>query len=362
MSDSSIPPPRLTGADDSPERPVFELNASRGFESWLAACGVSIAFTTYQLRKIFLLGRKPDGRLWVFNRDIGRCLGLAVFGSDLWVTGDAQIYRFRDAMREGSPCTDGPDALYVPQVAYFTGDLDIHDIAVTENGEVVFANTRFNCLATVSQTHSFKEIWRPPFISRLAAEDRCHLNGLAVVDGRAKYVTCISASDTFDGWRDHRADGGVVLDTDSGEIVCAGLSMPHSPRWQDRRLWLLNSGTGELGWVDPASRSFRPLCFCPGYLRGLAFVANRFALVGLSKPRENKTFSGLPLDAALKDRKVSARCGFYVIDTASGDVVHSVTIEGVATELYEVAVLPHIRQPAMIGLASEEQKRTISVE
>src|SRR5215831_2149114 len=190
MSDSPTSPSQFAGAHDSPERPVFELNASRGFESWLAACAVSIAFTTYQLRKIFLLGRKPDGRLWVFNRDIGRCLGLAVCGPDLWVTGDTQVYRFRDAMRDGSSSQDGPDALYVPQVAYFTGDLDIHDIAAVGDGGIVFANTRFNCVATVSQTHSFKEIWRPPFIGRLAAEDRCHLNGIAVADGKPKYVTC----------------------------------------------------------------------------------------------------------------------------------------------------------------------------
>src|SRR5258706_11804989 len=293
----SDPPSSLShdvGAPGSPERPVFELNASRGFESWLEASKLSIAFTTYQLRKLFFLGRKSDGKLWVFNRDIGRCLGLAVSGADLWVTGDTQVYRFHDAMKDGSSRAEGPDALYVPQVAYFTGDLDVHDIAVVKSGEIVFANTRFNCLATVSTTHSFREIWKPPFISRLAAEDRCHLNGVAVVDGRPKYVTCISRSDTFDGWRDHRADGGVVVDVDTGEIVCAALSMPHSPRWHGGRLWVLNSGTGELGSADLASRSFRPLCFCPGYLRGLAFVGERFALVGLSKPRENRTFSGLP--------------------------------------------------------------------
>jgi uncharacterized protein (TIGR03032 family) len=265
-------------------------------------------------------------------------------------------------MKEGSRPQDGPDAFYVPQIAYFTGDLDVHDLAVVQDGEIIFANTRFNSLATVSQTHSFRQIWKPPFISRLAAEDRCHLNGVAVSDGKPKYVTCISKSDTFDGWRDHRADGGIVVDVDTDEIVCSALSMPHSPRWHDGRLWLLNSGTGELGWVELASRSFRPLCFCPGYLRGLAFIADRFALVGLSKPRENRTFSGLPLDAALKDRNVSARCGLYVIDIVSGDVVHSVIIEGIATELYDIAVIPGIRQPSMIGLASEEQKRTVSVE
>jgi uncharacterized protein (TIGR03032 family) len=346
----------------SPEQPIFELFTSRGFESWLGSFKASIALTTYQVGKVFFIGLKPDGKLWVFNRDIGRCLGLAIAGADLWVTGGTQIYCFRDAMKdEPSTARDGPDALYVPQIAYFTGDLDAHDVAVDAGGRVVFVNTRFNCLATVSETHSFRPLWRPPFISRLAAEDRCHLNGVALVDGKPKYASCVSNSDVFDGWRDHRIGAGMVIDVETGEIVCSGLSMPHSPRWHGGRLWVLNSGTGELGRINLDTRAFEPVCFCPGYLRGLAFLDNRFAIVGLSKPRENKTFSGLPLDAALKKHNIASRCGLYVVDIISGDVAHSVTMEGIVSELYEVAVIPGVTQPSMVGLNSEDQKRTISI-
>ncbi|MEJ1970538.1 MAG: TIGR03032 family protein [Rhizomicrobium sp.] len=347
-------------SDTPPADPPFSLDVSRGFESWLAEQRCSIAFSTYQVGKIFFVGLKPDGRIWVFNRDVGRCLGLAVSGADLWSTGGGQIYRFVDAMAAARP-VNGPDALYVPQTGYFTGDLDAHDVAVDADGSVIFVNTRFNCLATVSLTHSFRPLWRPPFISRLAAEDRCHLNGLALEKGRARYVTCVAQSDTFDGWRDHRANGGIVVDVDGGQTVCSGLSMPHSPRVHDARLWVLNSGTGELGWVDGTKGRFEPLCFCPGYLRGLAFVGEHFALVGLSKPRD-KTFAGLPLDRTLEDRKIAPRCGIYVIDLRSGDILHSLSIGGIVTELYDVAVLPGVRQPSMVGLDSEEQKRTISVE
>ena len=343
--------------------PLFSLDVSRGFEAWLAEQKCSIAFSTYQVGKVFLIGLKPDGKLWVFNRDVGRCLGLGIEGADLWTTGGGQIYRFVDAMAgDRSSGKTGPDAYYVPQTGYFTGDLDAHDIGVNRNGEMLFVNTRFNCLATVSLTHSFKPVWHPPFISRLAAEDRCHLNGLAMENGRARYVTCVSQSDTFDGWRDHRQDGGVVIDVESGKIVCEGLSMPHLLCVFDGKLWLLNSGTGELGFVDIAKRKFEPLCFAPGYLRGLAFAGGHFALVGLSKPRDNKTFSGLALDAALEQRKVNPRCGIYLIDLRNGDIVHSMNIGGIVTELYDVAMIPGVRQPAMVGLDSEEQKRTISVE
>ena len=50
-------------------------------------------------------------------------------------------------------------------------------------------NTLFSCLAAASPTHTFRPLWRPPFVSRLAPEDRCHLNGLALRDGEPRYVT-----------------------------------------------------------------------------------------------------------------------------------------------------------------------------
>src|SRR5690606_29974768 len=124
----------------------------------------------------------------------------------------------------------------------------------------------FGCLATTSETHSFVPLWKPPFASRLAAEDRCHLNGLALKDGRPKYVTAVSQSDVADGWRDQRTRGGCVVDVESNEIIATGLSMPHSPRWYRDRLWLLNSGTGFLGTLDTGSGRFEEVAFCPGYL------------------------------------------------------------------------------------------------
>ncbi|MSP95185.1 MAG: DUF4915 domain-containing protein [Alphaproteobacteria bacterium] len=151
------------------------------------------------------------------------------------------------------------------------------------------------------------------------------------------------------------------MDVGSDTIICTGLSMPHSPRWHAGRLWVLNSGTGELGRIDIAAGRFEPVCFCPGYLRGLSFIGEHFALVGLSKPREDRALSGLALDEALSRHAIAPRCGVYIVDLKTGDVAHSVTIEGIVGELYEVAVLPGVRQPSMVGLDSEEQKRTISI-
>lgn len=341
-------------------KPVFEVSVSRQMTSWLAEQKLSMALTTYQIGKLCLIGLNPDGQLGLFERTFNRCMGLCTIPNGLYMSSLYQVWRFENILESGQQ-QDGYDRLFVPQVGYTTGDLDIHDMAVDRNGRLIFVNTLFGCLATLSKTHSFKPLWKPPFQSRMAAEDRCHLNGLAMKDGLPAYVTAVSQSDIVDGWRDHRANGGVVIDTGNSEIVCDGLSMPHSPRWYQDRLWLLNSGTGEFGYVDITRGRFEPICFCPGYLRGLSFHGN-FALMGLSKPRHNKTFSGLALDAALESHKVEARCGVQVIDLRTGDIAHWLNFDGVIDELYDVVVLPNVRRPMALGFKTEEIRRILSIE
>jgi len=216
----------------------------------------------------------------------------------------------------------------------------------------------FECVGAIDSHHSFRPVWQPPWISRLVPEDHCHLNGLAMEGGEPAYVTCVSRSDANEGWRDYRRDGGLVVDVRSNEIVCDGLSMPHSPRLYQDRLWLLDSGSGELGYVDRQRGLFEPVAFCPGYARGLAFLGD-FALVGLSKPRGSKTFTGLALDERLAAKGVQPRCALQVIDLRSGDVVHELRIEGVVEELYDVAVLPGVQRPMALGFKTDEIRRVI---
>ena len=349
-------------AEDVPGE-KFALTSSRHFADWLGKTGHSIAFTTYQAGKLFLLGLKPDGRLSIFERSFARSMGLAVSGDGrtLALATQFQIHRLDNLLSAGDIGSDGFDAVYAPHAGWVTGDLDVHDVGFGADGRPIFVTTLFSCIATVSDSHSFKPIWTPAFISRLAAEDRCHLNGMAMEGGKPRFATAVSRSDVADGWRDRRTDGGIVIDVDSQEIVADGLSMPHSPRLRDGRLWLLNSGTGELGFLDPSSSRFEPIAFCPGYARGLAFLGNH-AIVGLSLARENRTFSGLPLDEALKARDTEARCGLAVFDLTRGDMVGWVRIEGVVRELYDVAVLPNVRRPSLIGLKSDEVRFVISID
>lgn len=345
----------MAGSEDA----KLELTPSRHFASWLANAGTSLAFTTYQAGKVFWIGLQPDGRLSIFERTLDRCMGMVATENSLYISTRWQLWRFENVLAPGQT-NDGFDRVYVPQMGWVTGDLDIHDLAIDADGRLVFVNTLFGCLATVSESHSFTPLWRPPFLSKLAAEDRCHLNGLALRDGQPATVTAVSQSDVADGWRDRRGDGGVVIDVASNEIVAQGLSMPHSPRWHGDRLWLHNSGSGEFGFIDTASGRFVAVAFAPGYLRGLAFIDDH-AVMGLSKPRENKTFSGLALDQTLAEKGAEARCGLHVVDLTSGDTVHWLRIEGLVSELYDVVALPGVTRPMGIGFKSDEIHRVISI-
>lgn len=340
------------------------LLLSRGFSDWLAAVGASIAFTTYQAGRLFFVGRKPDGSVRAHERLIEQCQGLWTDGHTLWTSSLFMLWRFENGLRQGETTVAGADRQFVPRQGRVTGRIDIHDIgmgAIDGSRQPVFVNTLFSCLATTSETASFRPLWRPRFVSKLAPEDRCHLNGLAMEHGRPAYVSAVSRSDVADGWRERRQDGGVVVDVASGEIVASGLSMPHSPRLHDGRLWLLNSGTGEFGTVDPAGGRFTPVCFCPGYARGLAFVG-RHAVIGLSRPRNNQTFAGLALEQRLSDGDAAPRCGLIVVDIQSGNVVEWLRLEHTIDELYDVALLPGVRQAEAIGFKGEEIQRQVSFD
>lgn len=335
-----------------------ELLPSRQFTSWMAEQRVSLAVTTYQAGKLMLIGLHDKRRISMFERSFNRCMGLCTDGDGLWMSSLYQVWRLQNSLASGK-LQDGFDRLYVPQVGYTTGDLDIHDLAVDANGRVIFVNTLYGCLATVSDRVSFVPLWKPPFLSKLAAEDRCHLNGLAMENGKPRYVTAVSQSDVADGWREGRRDGGCVVDVGANEVVATGLSMPHSPRMHKGKLWLFNSGTGHLGWVDLKSGKFERVAFCPGYMRGLSIVGD-FAVIGMSKPRD-RTFTGLELDDNLAKAKSEARCGLMVIDLRTGDAVHWLRIEGVVAELYDVAVLPNVVRPAALGFKTDEIRRNITI-
>ena len=341
-----------------PNAARIEVTTSRMFNSWLAGQRASLVLTTYQTGKIFFIGLQANGRLSVFERTLERCMGMHAAADAIHVSTLYQLWRFHNTLQPGQTF-QGYDAVYVPRESRVTGDVDIHDIAKDADGRVIFVNTLFNCLATLDDEHNFRPLWRPPWISRLVTEDRCHLNGLAMRDGAPRYATAVSRSDVNDGWRDRRRDGGVAIDIASNEIVCEGLSMPHSPRWHRETLWLINSGTGFFGRVDMQRRRFEPLVFLPGYARGLTFLGD-MAVIGLSQQRENRTFQDLDLEENLRQRDALARCGLLVVDLKTFEAPHWLRFSGVVKELYDVGVLPGIIRPMAVGFKTDEVRRYLS--
>ncbi|MGF1532492.1 MAG: TIGR03032 family protein [Bernardetiaceae bacterium] len=340
--------------------PKIELSASAYFPAWLREQQVSLGITTYQTNRLFLIGVKPDGRMSTFERTFDRPMGLFTSSERLFLSTRNQIWQLDNALAKQQLHKDVYDRLYVPRKSHTTGELDTHDLVMTRKGELLFINTRFSCLAKLSDKHSFEPIWQPPFISKLVPQDRCHLNGLALRDGEPAYATAVSRSDVPNGWRDRRADGGVLIDIAQNKIVLEGLSMPHSPRYYRDRLWLLNSGTGDFGYADLDNQRFVPLTFCPGFMRGLAFH-DKYAIVGLSGPRHDKTFGGLPLEERLKQKDALPKCGLMVIDIESGDIVHWYHFEGgLITELFDVQVIEQSICPSVLGFKTTEINRTIS--
>jgi uncharacterized protein (TIGR03032 family) len=355
-------PADASPASPSPTLPQLSpahISCSRGLPDWLSANRVSLAFTSYQTGRLYLVGVDEAGRLAVHEVGTGRAMGLWADPQRLVLATPFQVWRFENILA-ADQTADGADRYYVPRVAHTTGELDIHDVSVLGDGRIVFVNTLYSCLALLSPVHAFRLLWKPPFISKLAAEDRCHLNGLAVRDGEAAFVTATSRSDVVNGWRARRAEGGIVIDVATGAVVTEKLSMPHSPRWYGDQLWVLNSGTGHLGTVDLGSGSFAPRAFCPGFLRGLAFH-NGHAVVGLSLSRDG-SFSGLALDDEMTKRDADGWCGVQIVNLASGDIAQWIRIEGAVSELYDVAVLPGVRRPMATSFTGAEINNPLTFE
>jgi uncharacterized protein (TIGR03032 family) len=365
MTEASDPTGLETAAQDGVVAALpgggTRISCSRGLDDWLIANRTSLAFTSYQTGQLFLVGVLPDGRLSFHQQDFVRAMGLHGQSERLYVAALNQLWRLENVLEPHERANAHFDRLYMPRNAQVTGDLDIHELAVDRAGRVIFVNTKFSCLATTSVSRSFRALWKPPFVSKIAAEDRCHLNGLAMQDGTPRFVTCVGRSDVVDGWRSHRRDGGLLMEIEDGRVLAEGFSMPHSPRVsRDGALFVLDSGRGWLERVDPRTGARDRICFLSGFARGLA-LWNNFALVTLSRPRDD-SFEGLELQESLAARGGEAWCGVQVIDLRSGDAVHWIRLEGHIKELFDIAVLPGVHCPMAVGIGAPEMSTMLSFE
>lgn len=353
-------PPAASG----PAKPA--LHPSPGLGAWLRETGGSLVFTTYQSARVFFLSADAQGQTHALERIVGSAMGLAVDRDKMWVANKEQAWRFANiGGRTLRPGKDEDaiayDAVYMPRWGILLGGCDTHDLLANvrfkaRQNELLFVNTAFSCICSIDGHYNFVPVWKPRFISALSPEDRCHLNGMGARDGQLAYATACAETDSAYAWKPHKNGGGLLIDVQADEIITRGLSMPHSPRWHDGKVWLLNSGDGQLGYVDPADGRFVPVADCPGFARGLHIVGD-YAIVGLSQLRDNTFASGLSIKAKLEALRVPQRCGLLVIHLKTGRVVHWLTIDGGITELYDVAFVPGIHRPYTPGFGQPELHR-----
>ncbi len=340
----------MTGTVD----PRTQLSSvfTTSFAEVLAQLDISLAVSTYQAGKVVLVrcdregatASSPAGVVNTHFRDFDRPMGLDVNRNRLSIGGANTVWELRNVPGVASKLEPAGkhDACYLPRSIHITGDIDIHETAWSDDNELWLVNTKFCCLCTLDVDHSFSPRWRPSFMSAVAPEDRCHLNGLAMVDGRPKYVTALGDTDTEGGWRANKANGGLLMDVDSNQIVLRGLSMPHSPRWYRGKLWVLESGEGTLALVDPEKGTWEAVAKVPGFTRGIDFVGP-LAFIGLSKVREIAVFSGIPIVSKLRERT----CGVWVVNIETGATVAFLRFESGVEEIFAVQVLA-ARYPEML--------------
>ncbi len=334
----------------------FHYTQTESFVALLQQLGASLLVSTYQANKL-LVARAAGGGLSMLVRTFDRPMGLAVDGRRLALGTRDRIWTLRNAP-DIAPRVEPAgrhDACYVPRSCHVTGDIGVHELAWAGD-ELWAVNTRFSCLCTLHPDYSFVPRWRPPFITALAAEDRCHLNGLAMLDGRPRYATALGETDTAGGWRAGKPAGGCVIDVPTGGVIARGLSMPHSPRLHDGRLWLLESGTGRLVVMDAAGGRCEAVAGLPGFARGLA-AHGPYAFVSLSKIRESSAMDGVPLAA----RRGELKCGVAAVDLRSGRVAGLLEFQTAVEEIFAVEVLPGLRFPEVLGFQQETIRHTFIV-
>ena len=339
MSDSR---PQIANNDNTSPDPLRSIHTSN-FPDILSQLGISLVVSTYQAGKLIVL--RADGEhINTHFRIFPKPMGVAANKDKIAVGCSSQIWELHNipAVAPKVEPKGKHDACYIPRQSHVTGDIDIHEMEWGKDG-LWFVNTRFSCLCNLDTSYSFVPRWRPNFVTALTPEDRCHLNGLAMVNELPKYVTALGKTDTAGGWRDNKANGGILIDVDSNQVIAGGLSMPHSPRWYNNRLWLLESGNGSLATIDLNNGKLNTVITLPGFTRGIDFCGS-LAFIGLSQVRETAVFSGIPLTERIEERI----CGVWVVDLKTGKTIAFLKFEDAVQEIFAVRVLPNMVFPEII--------------
>ncbi|MCU0430182.1 MAG: TIGR03032 family protein [Cytophagaceae bacterium] len=315
----------------------------------------TIALTTYQAGKLILISALNKEEIVQLPRQYDKAMGLAVRGSKMAVAtkDEVQVLASSNALALHYGKTPGMyDTLFLPRATYYSGEIDLHDMAWGNEG-LWGVNTRFSCLCLINDEYSFENKWTPFFVSDQTPDDRCHLNGMAMLEGRPAFVTALGATNVGKAWRENILEGGVILDVDSNEIVINGLPMPHSPRIFDGKLYALSSARGEIICIDTNSGKYEVVTKVQGFLRGMCRKGD-VVFVGLSKLRQNaSTFRDLPI------ARESIFSGVVAIHLPSGKQIGYIKYENSVEEIYDVQFLDGMKRPGILNTLKEEHRRAL---
>ncbi len=337
--------------------PPFSCTHSTNIPELLTGLKCSLIISTYQAGKVILISPniEEDG-LFQLPRSFDTPMGIALNGDRMAVACKEEVVVFSNTPSLAPSYPTKPncyDGMFIPQATYFTGRLALHDIAWCDSG-LVSINTAFSCLCKVNDRYSFTPVWKPPFISELASEDRCHLNGMAVVDGKPKYVTMFGQTDSPKGWDENKLNGGLLMDVESNEVILSGLPMPHTPRLINGELYLLLSATGELIKVNIEEKKYEVIKQFSGFVRGMSFY-NDYLFVGLSRIRKKHIFGGLPI----AENEISS--GVIVFHLPSAAIVGEIKYLSSCEEIYDVEVLPEFLRPNILGINDEKHRMALTL-
>jgi uncharacterized protein (TIGR03032 family) len=341
--------------------PPFHCTYSPQIASLLQELKCSIVISTYQAGKVIFLSPSAGNKIIQLPRTFIKPMGIAV-GQDqsagkIAVACKDEIIVFSNSSELGKHYPPKPgiyDAFYVPRITYHTGDVDIHDL-LWGNEKLFAVNTLFSCIVTFDDTYNFTPYWIPPFITKLVSEDRCHLNGMIMIDGEPRYATCFSKSDTFQGWRENVTSGGLLFNIKENKIVAENLPMPHSPRMINGEIYLLLSATSELVKINITNGSYEVITRLNGFVRGMTHYGD-YIFIGLSKLRESSsTFS------KLKISKNSMNTGIVAVHLPSGKVIGEIVYQNSVEEIYDVHILPGKLRPNILNTIKPEYKQGLSI-
>jgi uncharacterized protein (TIGR03032 family) len=324
----------------------FAYTASKSFSNLLESSNSSVVISTYNSGQVIFV-RASEGGLNAEFKGFLAPMGVAVSGNKLAVGTQNSVltYSNQPPLSQFVEPPGKSDKVFAPRAVVFTGQIDIHEMEFGEGKDAEdlwFLNTSFSCLCKLDMNYSFHPVWKPSWITDLAPEDRCHLNGMAMVDSVPRYVSALSQTNTKMGWREKKGVAGVIIDTISNKVIAQGLAMPHSPRWYNGKLWILESGKGSLATVSIETGEVTTIATLPGFTRGLNFIGP-YALVGLSQVRES-VFKDLPITS----RKEERNCGVWIVDIRNGEVVGELKFSGMVKEIFDVKVLQNTKWPTIL--------------